>query len=247
MLLQSNRNGRHPTNQHKLVIAPSALRLKPEIITVAEMLNVLLVILTAALTTCGTWVITRYTNGLSLERDRSLRDEERDRHAQYLSIRVLCALEPFVIACCDVAEDNGEEDERGYSTTTVELPSIAMPQDVDWKSISTDLLYRILSLPNEIADADKTIDFVSSEIASPPDYEEAFAERQIQYGRLGLAALELADELRRTFNIPPRRDSKWNPARQLRDAIERATRPAESDADAVGAIPEAPIELPPGG
>ena len=55
------------------------------------------------------------------------------------------------------------------------------------------------------------IDF-EAEQAGPPDYEEFFEERQVQFAELGLAAAELADELRRLVKLPgPKQSGKWNP------------------------------------
>ena len=56
------------------------------------------ILLTALVTTVGTWIVTRY----SLSQDRATRQEELDRNATYLAVRVSNVIDPFVMACIDV-------------------------------------------------------------------------------------------------------------------------------------------------
>ncbi|KAB2730364.1 hypothetical protein [Brucella intermedia] len=79
-------------------------------------------------------------------------EDERRKHGQYLAARVVCALDPFVEKCPNVTADNGEPDgqqEGGY-VFSVQSPDLLLPDDVDWKSIPHDLMYRILSIQNQI-------------------------------------------------------------------------------------------------
>jgi len=94
-------------------------------------------------------------------------------------------------------------------------PDLILPEDVDWRAIDTDLMYRILGMPNEIAVADQCISFVGSEISAPPDHSEYFWERSIRYGRLGLSAQKLADDLRARHGIPFQELKDWNPREKL--------------------------------
>ncbi len=52
--------------------------------------------------------------------------------------------------------------------------------------------------------AKQIIAFYGSEVALPPDYEEYYEERAIRYSQLGLAAYELATEIRQAYGIPKR-------------------------------------------
>ncbi|MGJ3259794.1 MAG: hypothetical protein ACFE0S_09340 [Rhodospirillales bacterium] len=173
------------------------------------------IVLTAGLTTIGTFFITRYTHGLNLSRESQAREDEWKRRASYLAARVVCVLDPFVMACCDVVGDNGIYDPKGVRHIQVSTPTLELPQDVDWKSISPALMYRILALPNQIEAAEKAVSWVGSELAFPPDYDEAYDERCYQYARLGLTAFDLAAELREMFGLPDQDYGKWNPRSYL--------------------------------
>lgn len=134
---------------------------------------------------------------LTLLRDTWSEWRARRRHARYLAIRVVIALDRYVEKCADVATDDGlsqgQPNADGYLEEQVALPPApTFPPDLDWKSIDHDLAYRLLSLSNEAEAADRTIGF-ASENAFPPDLEE----RQYQYAKLGLAIFALTQELER--------------------------------------------------
>ncbi|MGH8251708.1 MAG: hypothetical protein ACREVI_13615 [Steroidobacteraceae bacterium] len=143
----------------------------------------------------------------------------RERHARYLAIRVVCVLDKYVENCADVALDDGlcegRRNEEGCLEPQVSPPSSpAFSEDLDWKSIDHELMYRLLSLPSEAEAANRMI-AGASEHADPPDYEEVFEERQYQYAKLGLTAFALAEEIRKKYGIPSQELGDWNPAEQL--------------------------------
>lgn len=149
----------------------------------------------------------------------------RARHARYLAIRVVCALDSYVESCADVASDDGlsqgQPNSEGYLEPQVSFPAApAFSADLDWKSIESALMYRILSLPSQAETANRAID-AAWETSDPPDYEPGFEVRQDQYARLGLTAFGLTEELRTRYRIPRRDLSQWNPAEHLRKVKER--------------------------
>jgi hypothetical protein len=97
----------------------------------------------------------------------------------------------------------------------VSAPSISLPKDVDWKSISPELAFRIMSIDHRVEYADQTIRAVGDLVAAPPDYEEYFEERIAQYAEVGLAAFALANELRQTYRIPNSEVGSWEPKVRL--------------------------------
>jgi hypothetical protein len=140
----------------------------------------------------------------------------RSRHARYLAMRIVCTLDQYVDRCIEVVQDDGlccgQRNQDGCLEPQVLLPAPPVyPDDVDWKCIDHELMYSLLALPNEAEEKNRYISFVSSEIAFPPDYEEAFEARQYEYSVLGLSALELAQRLRLTYKIPEKKGSTWNP------------------------------------
>ena len=108
------------------------------------------ILLTAGVITLGTWWVTRYTLRAEAEATAAGGKEEIERHATFLAVRVTSILDPFVMKCIDVVNDNGAYDTRGERATTTSDPVLALPQDVDWKSIDPHHMDRVLTLPNEI-------------------------------------------------------------------------------------------------
>ena len=148
--------------------------------------------------------------------------QQRLRQARYLAIRVVCALDPFVDTCCDIALDDGEAGENGETFPSVGSPSLALPTDVDWKSIEPDLAYRILRLGNQIDEAKQEIRWVADGFSIPPEHSEYFEERWLQYGKLGLTALYLANELREMLKLPQLATRGHDPEQLLKDAVLKA-------------------------
>ena len=140
------------------------------------------------LSTLGTLGVTYFSNHAS----RTDKEDERRKHGQYLAARVVCALDPLVEKCLNVTADNGE------------------PDDVDWKNIPHDLMYRILSIQNQIDYSERVISSVF-EIDLPPNYNQGFRERQFQYAKIGTLALDIATDLRKTFGLPFPDYDTWNP------------------------------------
>ncbi|MDO9461865.1 MAG: hypothetical protein Q7N95_17350, partial [Alphaproteobacteria bacterium] len=167
-----------------------------------------LILLTAVATTFGTVLVTFVGHRMTVSKDS---EAERERHARYLAIRVVCVLDPFVSECCNIAQDSGMPDHEGTYHPRFDDPVISFPDDVDWRSITPNLMYRILGFRNEIDVAQQSIAFVGDEIAFPPDYDDYFEERVIQYGQLGLTALALANDLRNSYGIPMQDYGNWNP------------------------------------
>lgn len=138
--------------------------------------------------------------------------QNRKRDARYLGIRAVCTLDKFMDSCIDVVSDNGRIDQDGYTYSQVPLPPPpAYPDDIDWRSIDPELMYRLLSLPTDAETANRVIG-AAAEHSDPPDHDDYFNERRSQYTNLGLVALELSKEIRQTFNIPLQTFRGWDPA-----------------------------------
>jgi hypothetical protein len=125
-------------------------------------------------------------------------------------------LDPFVLRCVDVINDEGDY-VQGELTTQVKTPALEFPADLDWKTMDASLMYRTLSLPNEIAAADSTI-AAYAEHSGPPNWDEMWDERRFQYGRVGLYAFDLATDLRHRYELKQPDYSRWNPRGTLDEA-----------------------------
>ena len=166
------------------------------------------IVLTAVLTTLGTWLVTKYTRRSELTRD-----------ARYLAIRVVCSLDSFIDACLPYVYDKGAYRSDGAIDPTESAPILLLPDNVDWRSINPDLMYRVLMLPNKIALADRAISFVAEVIAGPPDCDELFEERALQYSKIGLEALDVCGAMRKAYGMPQRSHVDFNPRESLMKCI----------------------------
>jgi hypothetical protein len=181
-------------------------------------------ILTAFIAAVSAWIVAHYTIIRSAKKDAKERQEQLDRDARYLAIRVVCLLDPFIYTCCSVAIDDGEPGADGEFRPTTEAPTINLPTGVEWRSLDPELMYRILSLPNEIDTANHSISGAMEHAATAPEYSDYFLRRRQCYARLGLCAISLANDLRGQFNIPAREDRDEDPEAHLNDALSKALR-----------------------
>jgi hypothetical protein len=152
-----------------------------------------------------------------------------------LAVRVICILDEYVDKCIEVVGDDGsymgqashrDEDGSEHYRPVVPLPDAPeFPADVDWKSIDSALMYRILTLPNSVRNANSHIQWASDEEAWPPYYEEVYEARQKGYAKLGLEAIAIIDHLRATYNLPEKmhatQNVDWNPKSILEEKIKK--------------------------
>ena len=140
-------------------------------------------------------------------------------NGRYAAVRIITLLDDYAQKCVSVVADDGTCEGRPAGTTkqgeeyydpqvtTPEPPTF--PDDVDWRSISFKLMYRILSLPNTARETDHYISD-SAQLSSLPDYGELFAARQEGYAHLGLETINLVRELRNEFGLPETPARFWD-------------------------------------
>jgi len=71
-------------------------------------------------------------------------------------------------------------------------------------------MYAILDLPYKAEVAGHIIES-ASENAEPPDFDDYFEERQLQYAALGLEAAAISTSLRELAELPERSIAHWDP------------------------------------
>lgn len=160
-----------------------------------------------------TWLQTYWTNKRS-----------EVKSARYLAIRIVCILDKYVEDCTDVVKDDGlscgQRDSAGCLQPQVKSPGPPVfPDDVDWKSIDQDLMYKLLSMPSEVEEGDRMIKLTDN-IADPPDFEDWFDERRFYYSQFGLMAYQLSDELAKKYGIKKKAYNDWNPVTDLQHELE---------------------------
>jgi hypothetical protein len=146
---------------------------------------------------------------------------------EYPAIRISCMLDTFVNGCSDVVADDGLcEGQRGpdgcRSIQTKEPKFNPLTIEVEWKSLPATLLYDVLNIPNLVEAANHRITGAFEYSASPPDYEEGFEERQLQYSYLGLKAHALSVKLRKIGGLPPvvtPTPENWNPVQFMQEKV----------------------------
>ena len=152
---------------------------------------------------------------LTVARELWISHREKKKRAEYLAIRVTCILERYSSSCVEVAGDDGERygrDEQGCIRLESLPPEICFENlDVDWHSLPSSLMYRVLNFPSHIEEANGIISSVFEFVAFPPDYDEGVEERQFQYSKLGILAHELASDLRNKYGMPVKEYENWNP------------------------------------
>ncbi len=147
------------------------------------------------------------------------RRRNRQENGRVSAVRIISMLDEYADKCSEVVSDNGTSqgrpagrDENGveYYIVQVSCPEpLTFPNDIDWKSISFDGMYRSLKLSETARVTDKYIS-ASADWASFPYYDEIFTARQEGYARLGLEALDLSRLLREEFNLPVKLPMFWN-------------------------------------
>lgn len=148
-------------------------------------------------------------------------NRKNKKDAEYLAIQVSCQLERFIAGCAGVAGDDGlcegQTDKDGYSSIQVESPTLALNDlRVEWKVLPANLLYSILQFPYKAElVAQKTM--YEFNHASPPDYSEAFEERQLQYSILGIEASRLVVQLLKYVALPEAKRDEWDPVAFMRE------------------------------
>ncbi|RQO35397.1 hypothetical protein DBR39_18960 [Chryseobacterium sp. KBW03] len=163
--------------------------------------------------------ITWYQNSRSQKK-------EAEKNARYLAIRIVCVLDRYLQECVDVVKDDGldcgQRMPDGCLKPQVKIPSpLIYPDDVDWKSIDPELMFKLLSFPSEIEEGNRMINF-AGEIAGPPDYEEWFVERKVSYSQFGLMAFKMSEELADRYHIKKKTYNNWNPVTDLTGELKSA-------------------------
>jgi hypothetical protein len=139
--------------------------------------------------------------GLTAWREWWMDKRRSDSDAKYLAIRVICLLDTFIQGCCDVVEDDGTS--FGQVPPDGPEPQVDTPKlnfdslQVNWNGIPTNLMHKILSLPNKI-------DFVNYLIHSTWEHqgmEEVIDDRQNEYTKLGLEAFDIVKSLCKKYDI----------------------------------------------
>jgi len=156
------------------------------------------------------------------------RRRERKAEAAFLGATALIQIERLIQGCAAVAGDDGTafgrpagrtDDGQEYYVPQTHTPELSWDGlKVEWKSVKPDLMYAILSLPLELAEAKDYLQVVSD--YDDPPYDSYIAARQLRFAELGVMAADLAASLRLATGLRARAVREWNPETFLRNRLE---------------------------
>lgn len=158
---------------------------------------------------------------VDLLKEAQRRRVKSKKDIQYLCALLVVSLERYVDGCAAVVGDDGlccgQPDKDGYHVAQIELPRLEIDShNENFKILPTKIMHALVQFPRDIEIANAKIDG-ALEHASPPDYAEAFEERQYQYANLGLKAQSLASEMRNLAEMPQREFGKWSVLEYLKE------------------------------
>lgn len=148
---------------------------------------------------------------MTIFKDWIFRRQDRKKHAAYLAIRVSAMLDRFVYAAGAIVSDSGaREDDETFAPATA-LAAIAFEElDVDWRTITPDLSYRILGLQNDV---ERDMGILLRLLPADAVFEgegSRFFFRKKAYARHGLKAADLSLELRKACGLPEPEGEFWD-------------------------------------
>lgn len=155
------------------------------------------------------------------------RRREQKADAAYLGATVLIQLDRFIYGCASVSGDDGTshgrpagltEQGQEYYAPQTDVPELSWDgTKVEWKSIAPDLMYAVLSVPLELAEAKEFLQGVAD--YDDPPHDEYIAARQLRFTELGVLVVKIAERLRIETGIPSRLAREWNPDSYLEDRL----------------------------
>jgi len=164
------------------------------------------------------------------------------QNAQFLAVQVGPELKRFADDCLSVAFDNGRslgqpsgENGECYATASAGELKLGEISDVAWRSLPIELMVDLFTF----GDKQKAIEakLAVDPYDDPPYYADFYAERQQDYAKLGIEAIELGirlfKETGHTSKLPGAAEVKDQLAKRLHElqdlqarlAIYRASRP----------------------
>jgi hypothetical protein len=160
---------------------------------------------------------------LTMLKEWWLQSRKSKKEAEYLAIQITSLLDRYIVSCAAVVGDDGlshgQPDKDGYYRVQISEPTFEPSLlKVEWKCLPVDLMYEILTFPNEIEVANQHVSAAFEYSASPPEYAEGFEERPLQYATLGIAAENLASKLRGYAGLPVRISSKWDHVKYMKES-----------------------------
>lgn len=200
------------------------------------------------LTVSGALIAVALGAFLGTFKDVFIESGKRKRLAWLSAVRLSVILDKYVDHCAENVQDTGEYDHEGVRHTRVRQPNLEYPSDLGWTSLHRQLLYAGFKLKAEHDSVENSLEFVGSEIAFPPDYEEYYEEKSVMFSEQGLAALELIRSLKDHYDVPTANRRSYNPRDTFERKIEERRKRDEERAAYTARMSKVPLDptQPPG-
>lgn len=131
---------------------------------------------------------------------------------KFICAELIFLLEDYAKKCAEVATDDGEyTGEQGEAQSAISPPKLLDYTSIkgNWRSLSSEIMYRVCSLPAEQKEAGRKVSASWEYEAYPPDYKDYFETRQYQYSLLGLKAAQIAEDVRKQNKFPDGDLCEW--------------------------------------
>ncbi|MCQ1855832.1 hypothetical protein [Neorhizobium galegae] len=179
----------------------------------------------------GTLIAVAFGTFLGAFKDVFIEGGKRKRLAWLTAVRLTVILDKYVDECSACVQDEGSYDPEGYRHTNGAEPTLEYPGDLGWTSLKRELMYAAFRLKVEHDSVVKGLEFVGSEIAFPPDYEEYYSEKRVLFSNQGLATLELVRSWKDHYGVPTADRRDYDPRTTFdRMLAQRAKYDAEREA-----------------
>ncbi|MGG8241840.1 hypothetical protein PGO51_02400 [Klebsiella aerogenes] len=131
---------------------------------------------------------------------------------KFICAELIFLLEDYAKKCAEIAIDDGEyTGEQGEAQPVTSPPELLDYSSVkgNWRSLSSDIMYQVCSLPAEQKEVRKMVSASWELDSHPPDYKNYFETRQYHYSVLGLKAAKIASDIRKQNNFPEGDLNRW--------------------------------------
>lgn len=137
------------------------------------------------------------------KREKRASAEKLKREQYFIGTELVFMLERFAQRCVHSAHESGYNDaENGYIRVEHFLPDFGYDAITgDWRSLPPSLMYRLSQMPVLHEEARQSI-AAAFDNDSPYEGDEGLLDLNRQSCRLGLRAIRLSRELRRTCDMP---------------------------------------------
>lgn len=154
---------------------------------------------------------------------------KRTTEKSYISVQLIFLLDEFASKCGDVSWDQGYDpsfptpNEHEYNDQ-VEAPIFDMSSvKGEHKYLEASMLYKLQNINIEVFKSKVRLrDLVNSPSFDYSDLPGYYETRRREYANIGLYACNIADELRKNFDVPSHHD--WNPRDSILDSIKQMNR-----------------------